>query len=407
MSETLELLRARLAEIADLGYIGQLASWDQQVMMPQAGGPARAHQVALLGRIAHERGTADEVGAWLEELESDSAALGEIDRDIVRIARRDWDHGRRVPADLVAARAHASSAGQDIWQRARAENDFAAFVPALRRNVELAREYAACFEHGGQPYDALLADYDFGMSAARVQSIFAQLTEALPPLVAQGAQRPAPAPLEVPVAAQEAAVAAVLARLGVEPAGWRVDVAAHPFSTEVGAGDSRITTRYEDGQLESVIAAMHEFGHALYERQIAPELSRTNLGGGTSLSIHESQSKLWENHVGRSLAFDTVIAAELSGAGAPLDAASVHAALVAVRPSLIRVAADQLTYPLHIVLRFELELALIDGTLDAADLPAAFNDGMQRLLGIEVPDDAHGCLQDVHWALGIFGYFPP
>jgi carboxypeptidase Taq len=232
--------------------------------------------------------------------------------------------------------------------------------------------------------------------------VFAVLAEALPPLVAEGASR-APAPLEVPPeAAQRAAVAEVLGRLGVDERGWRIDDSAHPFSVGIGTRDSRVTTRYSRQDLLSVMAALHEYGHALYERQIAPELTRTNLGGGTSMSVHESQSKLWEDHVGRHRAFAPVIAGALGG----VDAGALHAELVAVRPSLIRVSADPVTYPLHIVLRFELELALIEGTLGVADLPAAWHDGMRRLLGVEVPDDASGVLQDTHWAAGAFGYFP-
>ncbi len=198
----------------------------------------------------------------------------------------------------------------------------------------------------------------------------------------------------------------MLARLGVDTSGWRIDVSPHPFSTCVGHRDSRVTTRYEEGDLLSVLAAVHEFGHALYERQIPAELSRTSLGGGTSMSIHESQSKLWENHVARNPAFAPVLAAELTAAGARTDVAALRASLAEVRPSLIRVSADQLTYPLHVVLRFELERALIEGTLDVADLPAAWNDGMRRLLGVEVPSDSAGVMQDLHWAAGAFGYFP-
>jgi carboxypeptidase Taq len=210
----------------------------------------------------------------------------------------------------------------------------------------------------------------------------------------------------VPTITQQAAVTSTLARLGVDAASWRVDSSTHPFSTNIGQRDSRITTRYEDGELEAVLAAMHEFGHSLYDRQVAPELARTNLGEGTSMSIHESQSKLWENHVGRNPAFAPVLAGELAAGGFAVDPAAVVATFRQVRPSLIRVSADELTYPLHIVLRFELELALIEGTLDVADLPAAWNDGMRRLLGVEVPRDAEGVLQDVHWASGAFGYFP-
>jgi carboxypeptidase Taq len=404
----LDALRARLGELADLSLLGHLAAWDQRTMMPPGGSPARAHQLATLERLSHERATADEVGEWLEELEAEGAAgdLSGVDRDLVRIARRDWDRYRRVPTDLAAELAQAGAEGQDVWQAARADDDFAAFAPALRRNVELARAYAACFDGFARPYDALLADYDFGLTSARIQAVFGRLSEALPPLVAEAAQRPAPPVLDVPIAAQRAAVTSTLARLGVQDDSWRVDVSAHPFSTNMGQRDSRITTRYEDGELESVLAAMHEFGHSLYERQIAPELARTNLGHGTSMSIHESQSKLWENHVGRNPAFAGVIAGELTTGGFGVDPATLGAAFGQVRPSLIRVSADELTYPLHIVLRFELELALIEGRLDVVDLPAAWNDGMRRLLGIEVPRDADGVLQDVHWGAGAFGYFP-
>jgi carboxypeptidase Taq len=201
-------------------------------------------------------------------------------------------------------------------------------------------------------------------------------------------------------------VAGTLRRLGVDEASWRVDVSAHPFSTSIGRGDTRVTTRYSDGEVESLLSSLHEYGHALYERQVDPALDRTNLGTGTSMSMHESQSKLWENHVARSPAFAEVLAGELSAGGFEVAPAELHAALVGVEPGLVRVSADPLTYPLHIVLRFELELALIDGDLAVADLPAAWNELMRSLLGVEVPSDALGVLQDVHWGGGAFGYFP-
>jgi carboxypeptidase Taq len=198
----------------------------------------------------------------------------------------------------------------------------------------------------------------------------------------------------------------VLRRVGVERASWRVDVSAHPFTAWIGPRDSRVTTRYGDGEVESLLSSLHEYGHALYERQIDPALDRTNLGRGTSMSVHESQSKLWENHVARSAAFAEVLAAELGRGGFAVTPADLHATLVGVQPSLIRVSADPLTYPLHIILRFELELAMVEGELAVADLPGAWRDEMRRLLGIEVPSDALGCLQDVHWGAGSFGYFP-
>lgn len=206
--------------------------------------------------------------------------------------------------------------------------------------------------------------------------------------------------------AQREAVTGTLRRLGVEERSWRVDVSAHPFTSWLGLNDTRLTTRYSDGDVESLLSSLHEFGHGLYERQVDRALDRTNLGRGTSMSIHESQSKLWENHVARNRAFAEVLSGELARGGFQVDAAELHATLVGVEPSAIRVSADPLTYPLHIILRFELELALIDGDLAVADLPAAWNEGMRRLLGVEVASNAQGCLQDVHWGAGSFGYFP-
>jgi carboxypeptidase Taq len=401
----LESLRERLAELADLSSLGRLAAWDQRTMMPPGGAPARAQALGALERLMHARATGDDIGAWLGEVET-NGELSDVDVDVVRLARRDWEQRRRVPAELAAARVQASAEGQAVWQVARAASDFAMFAPALERNVALAREYAACFDQGGHPYDALLADYDYGLSAARVQEVFGPLAQALPPLVAEAAARPAAPGITVPVEAQRATVLGVLRRLGVHDEQWRVDVSPHPFSLAMSPTDLRVTTRYEGTGVESLLAAVHEYGHALYEHQIAPELARTNLGMGTSMSVHESQSKLWENHVARHRAFATVMAAELAAGGFAVEPDAVHALVVSVRPSLIRVEADQLTYPLHIVMRFELEMALIEGTLAVADLPTAWNDGMRRLLGIEVPDDARGVLQDIHWAGGYFGYFP-
>jgi carboxypeptidase Taq len=401
----LEMLRARLAELADLASVEMLLSWDQLVMMPAQGGGARAHQLGALARIAHERATASEIGEWLTVI--DRQTLGELDRDIVRLAGRDWDRARRVPEELAVELARASTDGQESWQRARAQDDFAAFVPALERNVELARAYAECVaEPRESRYDALLGDYDFGLRSSELQRVFGALASALPPLVAEAALRSPRRTLEVPVAAQRAAVAGTLARLGVEDSSWRVDVSAHPFTSWVGLRDTRLTTRYTDGDVEALLSSLHEYGHGLYERQIDPALERTNLGRGTSMSIHESQSKLWENHVARSPAFAEVMAGELLAAGCQVDAGVLHATLVGVEPSAIRVSADPLTYPLHIILRFELERALIEGELAVRDLPGAWNEGMRRLLGVEVASDALGCLQDVHWGAGSFGYFP-
>jgi len=261
-------------------------------------------------------------------------------------------------------------------------------------------------EDGEGTYEALLNDYDFGLSTAGLRDVFGALSKALAAMVGEASLASPKHPLEVPVASQQAAVTSILRRLGVAREGWRVDVSTHPFTASIGPGDSRLTTRYSDGDVESLLSSLHEYGHALYERQIDPALNRTNLGSGTSMSVHESQSKLWENHVARSPAFAEVLAAELLAGGFSVTPADLHSSLIGVEPSLIRVSADPLTYPLHIILRFELELALIEGELAVVDLPGAWREGMQRLLGLEVPSDALGCLQDVHWSGGAFGYFP-
>jgi carboxypeptidase Taq len=401
----LEKLRDRMGELCDLSAMEMLAVWDQLVMMPAEGAPARAQQLGTLARLTHERATGEEIGAWLDELAA--APLDELDADIVRIARRDWGRARRVPTELAVELAQASAQGQESWRAAREVDDFSAFAPALQHNVELARAYGECVGEAGEgPYDALLGDYDYGLGSEALRRLFSALAAELPALVGAARIHSPKRTLEVPTSAQEVAVASTLRRIGVDGASWRVDVSAHPFTAWVGPRDSRVTTRYGDGEVESLLSSLHEYGHALYERQIDPALDRTNLGRGTSMSIHESQSKLWENHVARSSAFAEVLAAELGAGGFPVTAADLHATLVGVEPSLIRVSADPLTYPLHIILRFELELALIEGTLAVADLPTAWRDGMKRLLGVEVPSDALGCLQDVHWGAGSFGYFP-
>jgi carboxypeptidase Taq len=369
---SLEKLRDRMAELSDLSAMQMLAAWDQLVMMPAEGAAARAQQLGTLARLTHERSTGEQVGEWLGEL--DDGPLDELDADIVRLARRDWERARRVPIELAA---------------------------------ELARAYGECVAEAGESaYDGLLGDYDFGLSTGDLRRVFSALAEGLTPLVAEASAHTPHRTLAVPVDAQEAAVAGVLRRVGVDAESWRVDVSAHPFTAWIGPRDSRVTTRYGDGEVESLLSSLHEFGHALYERQIDPALDRTNLGSGTSMSIHESQSKLWENHVARSRSFAEVLAEELAGGGFTVTAEELHATLVGVQPSLIRVSADPLTYPLHIILRFELELAMIEGTLAVADLPQAWREGMARLLGVEVPSDALGCLQDVHWGSGSFGYFP-
>jgi carboxypeptidase Taq len=416
----IEKLRQRLAEIDDLAALERLASWDQQVMMPALGARGRAEQLGTLARLRHERATGTEIGEWLAEL--DQAELGQaelgqaelvqagldpIGRDLVRLARRDWERARRVPADLAAELSQAQADGQESWRTAREADDFGAFAGALERNVRLAREYGECLSPPGEGvYQALLYDYDFGLDVAELRRVFSSLSASLTALLGELGEAPPPAQPTIPIDVQKRAVGRMLRRIGVDRDSWRVDVSAHPFTSWMGRNDTRLTTRYDDGGIESLLSSLHEYGHGLYERQIDPALERTNLGCGTSMSMHESQSKLWENHVARHPAFAAAMAADLAAGGFEIAAGELHTALVAVSPSLIRVSADPLTYPLHIVLRFELELALVEGDLAVADLPGAWRDGVERLLGLQVPSDALGCLQDIHWGAGSFGYFP-
>ncbi len=424
MDAAMQELRERLAEVSDLEQAASTLQWDQQTMMPRAGAPARAEQLATLETVLHERATSSLIGTLLdraaaevagEPSESDAASL-------VRVARRDYEKARRVPGELKAEMARSASLGQEAWERARAQSDFALFRPHLERGLELKRRYVECF--AGEfdcAYDALLDDFEPGTRTAEVAAVFEQLKAGLVPLIAAIAERvgtlseeeeAASSPLHgaFPADQQRALMLGILPRLGFDPAGWRLDEAAHPFATGT-PGDVRLTTRYEEDHLGMALySGLHECGHGLYEAGVAPELARTPLGSGVSLGLHESQSRLWENVVGRSRPFCAWVLPQLRAAFpsqfAGVEVEELFRAANRVRPSLIRVEADEATYSLHVILRFELEQELIEGRLAVADLPEAWNARMRDYLGVEVPDDARGVLQDVHWSAGLFGYFP-
>jgi carboxypeptidase Taq len=405
----LEELRDRLAEVADLHRVAVLLAWDQEVVMPREGAAGRADQRATIQRLAHERFVDDRVGELLEAARPES----EEDAALLRVAGRDYDKERRVPAELVAELVHAAATGHEAWTRARAGSDFAAFEPFLRRNVELRRRYVECFPDVDRPYDALLDDFEPYMRTDEAQDVLGRLRDGLVPLVEAAAGQADDTLVHggpFPVDAQRRLVAQVLAQVGVDPASWRLDVAAHPFEATIATGDVRLTTRYSEDDLESLFSTLHEFGHGLYEAEVDPALARTPLAGGVSSAVHESQSRLWENMVGRSPGFWRWCFPHLQAAFPERFGErtwqDVQRAVNAVKPTLIRVAADEVTYGLHIVLRFELELAVFEDGLDVAELPAAWNERTKAYLGLDVPDDATGVLQDVHWAEGLFGYFP-
>jgi len=412
LPELLGLLR----EAATLSTIADLLGWDQETTMPPAAAPFRAEELALLRTLAHRAATDPRLGESIERCASDASLVADpLVAANLREIRRDYDRARRVPSDLVTDLTRTCALAVEAWREAREASAFERFEPWLARIVELQRRRAAClgWPSGGEAYDALIEDYEPGMTAAELERVFAGFGAELRPLVeGRAPSGGARADVRLPGDAQQAFGRLLLSRLGFDTRAGRLDVSTHPFSTGLGPGDTRITIRKRDeGFLEAVGSTLHEAGHALYEQGL-PKHARFGepLAQPASLGIHESQSRLWENHVGRSKPFwewALTAARPLAGeALAGLSAADVHDAVTAVRPGPIRVGADETTYNLHIALRFDLERALIRGDLAPADLPGAWNDRVQRDLGVAVPDDRRGCLQDIHWASGAIGYFP-
>ena len=415
MPDALTSLKARLKDVHDLGMSGRLLEWDQLVMMPATGGAGRAEHIATVQRIAHELFTDDAVGELLEELAPHEASLDpeSVDASLIRVARRDWEKARRIPAELQAELSRLASSAVEAWAAARAASDFSAFRPWLDRTLALKHEYIACFDVD-EPYDALLDDYEQGMRTHEVRTVFETIKPALLELVA-GAETVADDDFVTGYYSregQEAVSRAVAEKFGLAVESYRLDPTVHPFCLSLGAQDIRLTTRYTENDLigGSLFSTMHEAGHGIYENGLGEELDGTLLAEGCSSILHESQSRLWENVVGRSLPFWRGFYPEMQGAfpetlgGVGLE--RFYRVINRVKPSLIRVDADETTYGLHVILRFELEQELLFGGLSTADLPEAWNSRVKEYLGIDVPDDAHGCLQDVHWAGGGFGYFP-
>jgi carboxypeptidase Taq len=404
-------LMGRLAEVNDLERTAMLLAWDQEVCMPRAAAAEHGELRATIGRLAHERFVDDRVGELLEA----ASPRDDVEADVVRVARRELDKARRVPSELVAEMTRAAASGRAAWLQAHEENAFAPFAPFLERNVELRRELSACFPEAEHPYDPLLDEFEPGMRTADARAALERLRDGLVPLVAgvaaaEDSSLEAGGEAPLPEAGQRALVRVVLQAFGVDEESWRLDEAAHPFAAGITHDDIRLTTRYHEHDLESLFSSMHEFGHGLYERQVDPALGRTPLGHGASAAWHESQSRLWENMVGRSPGFWRWCLphaqAALPGYFSGRSWQEVQRSFNAVKRTLIRVSADEVTYGLHVIVRFELELALIEGALAVADLPAAWNERMRSYLGVEVPDDRQGVLQDVHWSEGLFGYFP-
>lgn len=420
-------------QAATLDSVQQLLNWDQETYMPPAGGAFRADQQALLAALVHERRTAARVGELLAACEADRALTADPAGETaacLREMRRDYDRLVKLPAALVAEIARVGSRAQEVWKDARARSDFALFAPWLEQMFVLMRRKADCLgvPPGGEPYDALLDEYEPGARATQIDAVFSSLRVRLADLIADvsvGGSPPDTSVLGVraePTRQHELGLF-VLRAIGFDLDAGRLDTTTHPFCSGLAPGDTRLTTRYRDERFtDALYGTLHEAGHGLYEQGL-PKLSAqpgghagvspvfgTPLAEAVSLGIHESQSRLWENFVGRSRAFWSWLFPHARRILAPaLDAADADRIVRAVNtatPTFIRVEADEATYNFHVMLRFRLERALLNREIEARDVPGEWNRAFKHLLGLDVPDDRRGCLQDVHWSFGLVGYFP-
>jgi carboxypeptidase Taq len=417
-------LRERLGRIHDLSRAASLLAWDERTMMPKAGAEARSEQLATLARVRHEMFTDDEIGRLVEHVRGgleDAEPGSSIEADLARVVARDWEKARRVPAELRAELARTSSISEHAWVEAKRDSDFGAMLPHLERNVELTRRYAACFEgfeDFSHLYDPLLDEYEPGMSTDEMRRVLGELREGLLPIVrdatgGDGGESNGDNCLrgDFPEGEQRELIGELISELPFPEGSWRLDATEHPFATSVGHGDVRLTTRYDESNLAmALFSALHECGHGLYEAGVGRELARTPLAKPRSLGLHESQSRLWENWVARGRPYLERLLPRLRerfpDGFREVEPERLVRDSNRIERSLIRIEADEVTYNLHILIRFELELEIFEDELRLADLPEAWNARYQEDLGLEVPDDAHGVLQDVHWAAGAFGYFP-
>ena len=406
-----------------VAHIGATMAWDQETYMPPKAVEERAEQLALLEGLAHDKLADPEIGDLLVALGSTTANpkgrsdLSPEERAYLRALRRAYDQATKLPTELVTELARTVSLGQSAWVDARSKNDFALFAPHLEKIIALQRRKAACLDPAKPAYDVLLDLYEPGSTEAGIAAVFRALRADLAALLGKIRSRPQVDDSFLSRSCgtdRQADISQwLMDALSFDKERGRLDTTAHPFTTTLGTDDIRITTRYsEDNLVSSMFSTIHETGHALYELGIdpSPAFRRTKLSDAASMAIHESQSRLWENVVGRSEAFWATRYAKLQELAGPTLAGvtleSFIRAINKVEPSLIRTEADEVTYGLHIILRFELESDLLSGRLAVRDLPAAWNAKMKELIGVEPPDDARGCLQDVHWSAGLFGYFP-
>ena len=416
MTDAYSQLLDRLQRAHHLHSIAGLLGWDEQVNLPPNSADIRGEQMALMAELVHEALSDARIGALLEELEGAAAAGGltEDQHVVVSNARRDYDRVARLPAAFVNEKARHSSASYHAWTRAKAANDFASYAPYIEKHIALAKQEAAFQGWGDRPYDYAIDQHDPGFDAQTIRALFATVSEGLVPLVRRIAGCPVQAHPEqlkgFPVDKQAVFLREVTQRIGFDYGRGRIDVSPHPFCEGSGA-DVRMTTRYSTSQpLSSLLGAIHETGHGMYEQGLPLAHHATALGKHAGMGMHESQSRMWENQVGRGRAFWAFFEPRFrelfTEQLASVSSEDLYLAVNAVSPSLIRVESDEVFYNLHIILRFELEQKLFSGELAVADLPQAWNDRCEALIGLRPTNDAEGVLQDVHWSGGAFGYFP-
>jgi carboxypeptidase Taq len=417
-SESFELLVSYTRETALLHSVAELLEWDERTIMPPAAGRYRAEQVTLLSGMVHRRRIDPRIGEWLSELEHGPLAQDPHSESgaTIKQLRRQYNKLTKLPTELVEELTRTALLGQQAWVESRKNNDFASFRPLLERMIHLKREQAEAVGYANCPYDALLDDYEAGETTENITAVLSSLRAELVLLVAAIAESGRTAPVEIlhrryPIDVQESFGKAAAAAIGFDFQRGRLDVTHHPFCAEMGPDDCRITTRYDEHFFSSAFfGVLHEAGHGLYDQGLRADYYGLPPGSFASLGIHESQSRMWENLVGRSAAFwryfFPLAQNAFPSALADVPLSEFHFAINDVRPSLIRVEADEATYNLHIIIRFELEQALIQDAFPVAELPFAWKEKYREYLGLEPPNDANGVLQDIHWSAGLFGYFP-
>ncbi|HCS52123.1 MAG TPA: carboxypeptidase M32 [Planctomycetaceae bacterium] len=418
MNERYEQLVSQLQRLALLGSTGSVLGWEQETYMPEGGAELRSKQLSLLAGMAHQAATSSQLGEILDELSTEKFDDPHCPEAVnIRQAKREYEQATKLPQRLVEELSRVTALAQQKWSRAKKANDFKAFEPWLQQVIDLKREEAQCLRNGDGPlYDALLDRYEPQMTTAQVQETFLPLRDKLVPLVAEIAEasnRPDASIVSrnFPIEEQKKFAAEAAKAIGFDFERGRIDESAHPFCSGFDPGDCRLTTRYDENFFNmAFFGTLHEAGHGLYEQGLNPDAFGLGMGSSVSLGIHESQSRMWENLVGRSHAFwkhfYPQAQAHFPTALKDVSLDDFYRSINVVEPSFIRVEADEVTYNLHIMLRFELEQMLISGELNAAEVPGVWNEKFETYLGITPPDDTHGCLQDVHWSAGLIGYFP-